>query len=144
MIRHAGLIARRLSGRWLGVLIEGPSGSGKSDLALRALAQGFTLVADDRTLLWVSGERLYGRAPDALQGLIEARGLDVVRVTALPICEVALAARLGVPDRIIEPRVEDMLGVAVPVMDIAPFEDSGPGKLGRAMMALDAGPNRGI
>ena len=34
MIRHAGLVARRAGGVWRGVLIEGPSGSGKSDLAL--------------------------------------------------------------------------------------------------------------
>jgi serine kinase of HPr protein (carbohydrate metabolism regulator) len=48
MIRHAGLVATRLGGRWRGALIEGPSGTGKSDLANRMIATGFRLVADDR------------------------------------------------------------------------------------------------
>ena len=51
MIHHAGLLARWTGGHWRGVLIEGESGSGKSDLALRALDDGWSLVADDRTLL---------------------------------------------------------------------------------------------
>lgn len=78
MILHAGLIARRQAGRWRGVLIEGASGAGKSDLALRAIDAGWALVADDRTLVWVSGGRLFGRAPAPLAGLIEARGVGVV------------------------------------------------------------------
>ena len=52
-------------GGWRGALIEGPSGAGKSDLALRALDAGFRLVADDRVVVWTSGGRLFGRAPDA-------------------------------------------------------------------------------
>ena len=65
MIRHAGLIARRMGGVWRGVLIEGPSGAGKSDLALRALDQGFRLVADDRVVVWTDAGRLgYGTTSD--------------------------------------------------------------------------------
>ena len=81
---HAGLLALRLGGDWRGVLIEGPSGSGKSDLALRALEAGWSLVADDRTLVWACEGRLYGRAPDALAGLIEARGRGSCRPPAAP------------------------------------------------------------
>ena len=51
MIVHAGLVALRHGGLWRGALITGPSGSGKSDLALRCLEHGFRLVADDRVLL---------------------------------------------------------------------------------------------
>ncbi len=95
MIVHGGLIARRLGEHWRGVLIEGPSGAGKSDLALRALERGFSLVADDRVRLFVSGGRLYGRAPSALAGLIEARGIGVTRRPF-----VAFAARLSMVGRI--------------------------------------------
>src|SRR5581483_2217647 len=77
VIHHAGLLAKWAEGHWNGVLIEGDSGSGKSDLALRALDEGWALVADDRTLLWACEGRLYGRAPDPIAGLIEARGLGV-------------------------------------------------------------------
>lgn len=144
MIRHAGLIAQRIAGRWLGVLIEGPSGAGKSDLALRALGQGFRLVADDRVVVWVSGGRLFGRAPNALHGLIEVRGLDVVPTDALPLCEIGLLVRLGTPERIPEPKTVDILGVNLPAITTPAFEESGPAKLGRALWRFDAAHNRRI
>lgn len=144
MIRHAGLIAQRVAGRWLGALIVGPSGAGKSDLALRALAQGFRLVADDRVVLWASGDRLFGRAPDSLHGLIEVRGLDVVRVEALPLCEVGLVVRIGTSERLPEPALEDILGVRVPAFTTPAFEESGPAKLSRALSSFDAAHNRRI
>jgi serine kinase of HPr protein (carbohydrate metabolism regulator) len=144
MIRHAGLIARRKAGVWRGVMIEGPSGSGKSDLAFRALSQGFRLVADDRVLVWVSEDRLYGRAPDTLRGLIELRGVDVIPVEPLPWCEIGFVARLETPERIPEPATETILGIAVPLLAVNPFEASAPAKLSRAMEAFDAAHKRRI
>ena len=144
MIVHAGLIARRLGGLWRGVLIEGASGSGKSDLALRALDQGFRLVADDRVLLWEAAGRLYGRAPETIAGLIEVRGVDVLAVTPLAFCEVALKVRLATPERLPDPATETILGVAVPLLEADPFETSAPAKLSRAMEAFDAGGKRRI
>ena len=138
MIRHGGLIARRVDGRWKGVLIEGPSGAGKSDLALRMLAAGFALAADDRVTLWASAGRLYGRAPDTLHGLIEMRGLAVVRVAALPLAEVVVIARLGVPERLPEFACKEVLGVRIPVMDVAGFEATSPAKLSRAIETFAA------
>ena len=143
-ILHAGLIARRVDGLWRGVLIQGPSGAGKSDLALRALDQGFRLAADDRVLIWVSEGRLFGRAPETLSGLIEARGLDVLTVEPLPFCEVALVARLEPPERIPDPATETILGIAVPLLAVAPFEGSAPAKLSRALTAFDAAHKRRI
>jgi serine kinase of HPr protein (carbohydrate metabolism regulator) len=136
MIVHAGLIALRLGGQWRGVLIEGPSGAGKSELALRALELGFRLVADDRVMLWISGGRLFGRAPDVLHGLIEIRGLDIARESALGLCEVILAVRPGEPDRLPEPAFEERLGLRLPALTLAYREASAAAKLGRAMAAL--------
>jgi serine kinase of HPr protein (carbohydrate metabolism regulator) len=144
VIRHAGLIATRLGGFWRGVLIEGPAGAGKSDLALRALDQGFSLVADDRVLLWTAEGRLFGRAPDTLAGLLEVRGLDVIRLGALPLAEVALIARCGVAERVPEPRTEALLGVALPVIEIDLREPSAPAKLRRALSHFDAAHKRRI
>jgi HPr kinase/phosphorylase len=59
-----------------GVLLVGPSGAGKSDLALRLLSRGFVLVADDRVDVFDG----FARAPDALAGLLEVRGLGIVRL----------------------------------------------------------------
>jgi serine kinase of HPr protein (carbohydrate metabolism regulator) len=144
LVRHAGLIAARRAGFWRGVLIEGPAGSGKSDLALRCADAGFRLVADDRVELWVSAGRLFGRAPEALSGLVEVRGLDVVRTEVLPLVEVALVARAGAPERIPEPQSAEILGVRLPLIEVAPFEASAPVKLRRALALFDAAHNRRI
>ncbi len=144
MIVHAGLIARRLGGYWRGVLIEGPSGAGKSDLALRALAEGFHLVADDRVLLWRSGDGLYGRAPDALRGVLEVRGLDIVATPAVRLAQVSLVVRSGAPERIPGLRSADMLGVSVPLIELDLRELSAPAKLGRALALFDGGHKRRI
>lgn len=144
MIRHAGLIARRTAGVWQGVMIEGPSGSGKSDLAFRAMSQGFRLVADDRVLVWASEGRLYGRAPDTLRGLLELRGVDVISVDPLPWCEIAFIARLETPERLPELATDTILEITIPLLAVDPFEASAPAKLSRAMQAFDAAHKRRI
>jgi len=147
MILHAGLIARRSAGFWRGVLVEGPSGSGKSDLALKALAAGWMLVADDRTLVWADAGRLWGRAPDTLAGLIEARGLGVLASRRLPVAEIALVvqcAPAGAAPRTPDPATRSVLGVEVPLVAIAPLEESATAKLDWALDVLDLAGNRRI
>jgi serine kinase of HPr protein (carbohydrate metabolism regulator) len=147
MIRHAGLIARFQSGGWRGVLIEGESGSGKSDLALRALDQGWTLIADDRTLLWAAEDRLYGRAPDAIAGMIEARGLGVLRQASRHLARIVLVVRCmesAAIARLPETAAETVLGVRLPVVALTALEPSAPAKLGRALSVLDLPANRRI
>ncbi|HWA63433.1 MAG TPA: HPr kinase/phosphorylase [Caulobacteraceae bacterium] len=140
MILHAGLIALRCDGEWLGALIEGPSGAGKSDLALRALDQGFRLVADDRTVVFVSEGRLYGRAPDTLAGLIEARGVGILAVTPLPFARIGLrlrcTAEMSQPERLPDPHIESLMGVDVASLDMAPLEPAAPAKVRRALEGL--------
>ena len=144
MILHAGLIARRLSGGWHGALILGPSGSGKSDLALRAMAAGFRLVADDRTLVFLSGGRLFGRAPAALHGLIETRGVGVIAHDVLRLAPITLAIRCAAAPETVErmpaPAFERLLGIDLPVLDLWPFELSAPAKIGRAIEHLGGRP----
>jgi serine kinase of HPr protein (carbohydrate metabolism regulator) len=147
MIAHAGLIARAAFGRWRGVLIEGASGSGKSDLALKALERGWRLVADDRTLIWSDDGRLWGRAPDTLAGLIEARGLGIVAADRLPFSEIAFVVRCAPTaelERTPEPAVWSALGIALPLVALAPFEESATAKLDRALRVLDSRDNRRI
>ncbi|WP_374659217.1 HPr kinase/phosphorylase [Phenylobacterium sp.] len=139
MIAHAGLIARRLEGVWKGVLIVGASGAGKSDLTLRALGEGFRLVADDRVVVWASGGTLYGRAPETLAGLIEARGVGIQVEPAINFCRIALSVRCGPYERMPEPDFEEYAGLSIPTISIEPFEASAPAKLGRALQHLGAG-----
>ena len=143
LIRHAGLVALRRDGFWAGALIVGPSGSGKSDLALRCLEAGFALVADDRVVVFVSEGRLYGRAPGPLAGLIECRGLGVMRQAAVPFARIDLVARCeaspGDVERLPDPAHEILLGLASPLLRLWPFEGSAPAKLRRALEALGPG-----
>jgi len=78
-----------------GVLLLGASGSGKSDLALRLIDQGAVLVADDRTILYMEKGLLHARAPASIKGLLEVRGLGIVKLQSRANVRVSLAVRLG-------------------------------------------------
>ena len=71
-------------------MLLGPSGSGKSDLLLRLVDRGFTLVADDQVIV----EEGVARAPSALAGQLEVRGLGIVRLPWLERAPVRLAVEL--------------------------------------------------
>lgn len=123
---HASCVA--IDGR--GVLLEGPSGSGKSDLALRLIDAGARLVADDQVELAARGGRLWARAPAALAGLVEARGLGLFRLDPLAEAPLALAVTLAAPaERLPPPARRRLLGVDLPAVTIDPFEASAPAKL---------------
>ena len=138
---HASLIAQRIDGRWRGVLLRGPSGAGKSSLALRAASLGFRLVADDRVIVWRSGGGVFGRAPDALRGLVEVRGVGVVGAPACTaIAGIALIADLVSDGTLIErlPDPEQVLiaGVALPLVRIVAESAAAPHALAAAFAAL--------
>ena len=64
----------------VGVLLRGPPGSGKSDLALRLISDGALLVADDRAELTADGDRVMVSPPPEIAGLMEVRGLGILRL----------------------------------------------------------------
>ena len=72
-IVHGSCVA--LTGK--GLLITGRSGSGKSALCLQMVALGAELVADDRVQLRREEGQILARAPAAIAGLIEARGIGI-------------------------------------------------------------------
>lgn len=78
-----------------GLVILGPSGSGKSSLALQLMAWGAKLVADDTTRLSLRGNDLHASAAPAMRGVIEARGVGLLRAASVAGAAVTLAVDLA-------------------------------------------------
>ena len=131
---HATSVA--IGGR--AVLLCGPSGVGKSDLALRLIDRGATLVSDDYTLLkWVDG-RLEATAPQTITGMMEVRGIGLVDMPCIDYARVALMVDLSDDiDRMPADPVERMIaGAPIPVVRIAPLEPSAPIKVELALKTM--------
>jgi serine kinase of HPr protein (carbohydrate metabolism regulator) len=119
-----------------GVLFRGPSGSGKSDLALRLIDSGATLVADDRVILSRRDGQLLAAAPETIAGRLEVRGLGIATVPSTgpsPLRLVVDMARPQEVERLPKAAETVILGVVLPVMHLAPFEASAPAKLRLAL-----------
>jgi HPr kinase/phosphorylase len=80
----------------VGVLIQGESGTGKSECVIGLLQRGASLVADDAVRLRnVEDREVVGTAPDVTRGMIEIRGLGILNVAALfGVASVRLSKRL--------------------------------------------------
>jgi serine kinase of HPr protein (carbohydrate metabolism regulator) len=131
---HASTVA--LDGR--AVLISGPSGSGKSDLALRLLDRGFVLVSDDRTIVRNEGSRLIASAPETIKGKLEVRGVGIIEMEHERDAPIALIVELTsdiqrLPD---EGRERLVLGAAIPLINVDAMTASAPSKVAVALDRL--------
>lgn len=123
-VHQAGAVA--IGGRAL--LIEGPPGSGKSSLALALIDRGAGLIGDDAVTLTQAGDVLIASPPPHIAGLIELRGIGIVRMPVAPPAPVALVLELGglldsaMGERLPEPPLPRRAigGVAVPVLRFDP------------------------
>ncbi len=134
---HATAVA--IEGR--GLLLRGPPGAGKSDLALRLIDRGARLVADDQAELRRAGKRILVGAPAAIAGLIEVRGIGIIRLDALKEAPLALLVDLVSPaevERLPDRRFEDVLGLTIPLIALSAFEACAAAKLRLALRAFPA------
>lgn len=120
------------------LLIRGPSGSGKSQLALRLITAAQSgllpfarLVADDRIRLEPCHGRLLAYAPSTLAGLIEVRGLGIRQLPHEPVAVVGSVIDLATPDarRLPERAEVEVEGVTLPQLKIAEGHDAYPSVL---------------
>jgi hypothetical protein len=130
---HASCVA--IGGR--GILITGPSGSGKSDLALRLVDRGAELVGDDGVVVEARDGRLIASPGPNIEGQMEVRGLGILSLPFAEEAPLALAVALDqpvprMPDELLPVRVIE--GLTLPLIALAPFEASTPVKVEKALL----------
>lgn len=128
----------------IAVLLRGPPGAGKSDLALRLIDGGARLISDDQTRLDSGDGRLTASPPASIRGMMEVRGMGLYQVPFTPAAPVALLVDLvpeSAVDRLPEMEAETVLGVPVPRLRLAAFHASTPAKL---RLWAAAAPQRGL
>ena len=150
ILLHATCVS--IDGR--GILLQGPPGSGKSDLALRLIDQPgmgidgqlkrAQLVVDDQVWVTRREQRLIATAPETLAGKLEIRGLGILAVPNASEVELALGVRLS-PAAAIERMPGDahldILGLSLPLVLIDPACASAPGRIRTALDWLEARSN---
>jgi serine kinase of HPr protein (carbohydrate metabolism regulator) len=110
-----------------GVLLIGPPGSGKSDLALRLIDRGAVLIADDRVHIAADGTL---HPATALAGLIEVRAVGILPMPHISGIPAVLAIDLdGHVQRLPEPAVRTIGGLSLPCIALSAFEASAPHKV---------------
>lgn len=130
---HATAVA--IDGR--GVMLLGPPGSGKSDLALRLIDRGGLLIADDQTVLALQAGQIILSHTGILQGQLEVRGVGILEMPSIGAAPLSLVIQCDdAPERLPEPEHQSWLGVLIPVLRLSLNEASAPIKLERALSAV--------
>lgn len=121
-----------------GILILGPSASGKSDLALRLIDAGAILIADDQVRITLEGNRLQAAPHDRIAGLISLRGIGIMR-TPFVEAPLDLAVDLQSSDKVHDPlpnlTITSWLGVGLPKIAL---DSSAPSAVARIRLVLTA------
>ena len=124
------------------VLLRGPSGSGKSDLALRLIDRGARLIADDYVTAAENSGQVMLAPPAAIAGMLELRGAGLAKIDYAADVPLALVVDLvpdGEVERMPEPEETSICGARVPVMKLEGLQPSAPIKVEMALAAIAGG-----
>lgn len=128
----------------VGVLLRGPSGTGKSDLALRLIDGGAQLVSDDQTTLENESGRLRMTTNAVLEGLLEVRGVGIFPVASTQDATLGLVVDLLGPkdrvERMPDKEYENVLGVRVRRLRLHGYMPSAPAKIRMLVANLERDP----
>ena len=120
-----------------GLLLRGPSGSGKSSLAAALCDEAqrrrwfARLVGDDRVSVSAQSGRLIARPHPAIPGLLERRGLGLVPVSHEPACVVGYVCDLvPTPERLpADNELVNLAGLSLPCLRLSFRPDDAMRKL---------------
>ena len=124
-----------------GVLIEGNSNSGKSDLALRLIDRlQANLVADDVVVISKKNNQLYGQAPENLKGLLEVRFVGIIEIPYKKEHKIDMIVQLSDDINALErmPKIcsKNILGLEIVQIALYAKENSAPEKVLTALKLL--------
>lgn len=134
-MKQTRLYATSVAIRDRAVMMMGPSGSGKSDLALRLIDRGADLISDDYTILAPADGKLLASPPDTIAGKMELRGLGIMPMPHVREVAVSLIVHLGGPVERMPLRETTMviLGIAIPEIALDAYENSAAIKVEMAL-----------
>ena len=114
-----------------GVLILGDSGSGKSDLALRLIDSGATLISDDISICRKNSNNIYLYCPPEIKGLLEVREIGIITVPFVERIKLRLVVNLQSKnnERFPKDNYFRILGIKIPLINIEGKNSSAVAKI---------------
>ena len=114
-----------------GVLILGDSGSGKSDLALRLIDNGATLISDDISICRKNSNNIYLHCPPEIKGLLEVREIGIITVPFVERIKLRLVVNLKSKNNERFPKENSyrILGIKIPLISIEGKNSSAVAKI---------------
>ena len=114
-----------------GVLILGDSGSGKSDLALRLIDSGGTLISDDISICRKNSNNIYLYCPPEIKGLLEVREIGIITVPFVERIKLRLVVNLKSinNERFPKDSTYRILGIKIPIINIEGKNSSAVAKI---------------
>ena len=114
-----------------GVLILGDSGSGKSDLALRLIDNGATLISDDISICRKNSNNIYLYCPPEIRGLLEVREIGIITVPFVERIKLRLVVNLKSNNNERFPKESSfrILGIKIPIINIEGKNSSAVAKI---------------